>query len=418
MPITADFADRSSSQLQRRVVPDSGDLGPLDDEFRPDDEPDFAQSATLDAARARLNDECRRLQAHLSEIGSNLTESERLMNGQAERRTQATATLRAIEQDLSQHSRQAIVKAYQEWAQAEMAYTGSREVCDFLRTEADHDRRCLGALDFALQAMADAAFLREPPPYSAPLLPARLALSADFMASHEMKAEPPPVTSAQLVDQEALLAAREYERHSVARSIDERVRFALSDAVLQAEFCEAAFKSDPAHAHQVVGELKNRLNEALREADMLIFELEPMMLSELGLAGTLQRYLHDLIETRGAPLGVRLSGRERRCHVAIERALFRAAREAVRNALRHSQAQHIQVALTYQPDAVILSVEDDGVGFAVDAVMERARQGFHSGLGQMCIEVDLIGAILGVKSAPGRGTRLDYIVNEAQAARE
>ncbi len=86
----------------------------------------------------------------------------------------------------------------------------------------------------------------------------------------------------------------------------------------------------------------------------------------------------------------------------------------MRNALRHSDASRIQVALTYQPDAVLLCVEDDGIGFDVDAVMAQARKGFHSGLGQLCIEVDLIGAQLGVKSAPGRGTRIDYIVNEAQ----
>jgi signal transduction histidine kinase len=421
MPISSDYADRSDSQLQSRYVADSGELGPLDDEFLPDREPDFAQSATLDAARARLSDECRRLQAHLTEIGSHLEESERMLSGQSERRAQAVAALRAIEQDLSQHSRQAIVKTYQEWAQAELAYVGTREVCEYLRVEADHDRRCLAALDFAQQAMADATFLREPlssAPLQSSALPARLALSADFAESNELHAPHHTVTSAQLVDQEALLAAREYERHTIARNIDERVRFTLSDAVLQAEFCEAAFRSDPAHANQVVSELKNRLNEALREADMLIFELEPMMLSELGLAGTLQRYLQDLIQTRDAPLAVRITGKERRCHVAIERALFRAAREAVRNALHHGDASRIQVALSYLPDAVLLSIEDDGVGFDVDAVMAHARKGFHSGLGQLCIEVDLIGAQLGVKSAPGRGTRIDYVVNESQPVRD
>ncbi len=416
MPINSDYADRSDVH-QPRYAADSGDLGPLDEEFMPNREPDFAQSATLDAARARLSDEMRRLQAHLTEIGSHLEESERLLPGQSERRAQATAALRAIEQDLSQHSRQAIVKAYQEWVQAELAYSGTREVCDYLRVEAEHDRRCLAALDFAQQALADATFLSEPlasTPLHSSALPARMALSADFAESNELRAPKHAVTSAQLVDQEALLAAREYERHTIARNIDERVRFTLSDAVLQAEFCEAALRGDPDHAHQVVGELKNRLNEALREADMLIFELEPMMLSELGLAGTLQRYLHDLRQAQGAPVSMRMTGKERRCHVAVERALFRAAREAVRNALRHSDASRIQVALTYQPDAVLLCVEDDGIGFDVDAVMAQARKGFHSGLGQLCIEVDLIGAQLGVKSAPGRGTRIDYIVNEAQ----
>ncbi len=224
---------------------------------------------------------------------------------------------------------------------------------------------------------------------------------------------PPRMTSAQLVEQETLLTAREYERHALARGIDERVRYALTDVVLQAEFCEAAIKSDPSHAGEVAAELKTRLGEILRETDMLIFELEPMMLSELGLAGTLHRYVDDLRASRGAPLVVRLVGKERRYHIAIERAVFRAAREAILNALRHSRASRVVVALTYYPDAMILSVEDDGIGFDVDDVMEHARRGFHSGFGQLCIEADVIGATLGLTSAPTLGTRLDYIITDA-----
>jgi two-component system, NarL family, sensor histidine kinase DegS len=190
------------------------------------------------------------------------------------------------------------------------------------------------------------------------------------------------------------------------------VRQGLSDAILQAELCEAAMRSDPANALDVTGELKGRLNDALRETDILIFELEPMMLSELGLAGTLQRYVQDLITARGAPIGVRIGDPARRYHIAIERAVFRVAREALANALRHAHARHIQLALSHTTDALILSVEDDGVGFEVVPVMDRARRGFQSGLGQLCIEADLVGGLLGVKSSEGNGTRIDYIVAE------
>ena len=236
-----------------------------------------------------------------------------------------------------------------------------------------------------------------PTPQSAPQMPAQPRKS---------------VTVAQLVNQESMLVAREYDRRALAHNVDYHVRQALSDAILQAELCEAALRSDPTNALTVTGALKGRLNDALREADILIFELEPMMLSELGLAGTLQRYVQDLITSRSAPIGVRIIGQVRRYHIAIERAVFRVARESLANALRHAHSRHIQVALNHTADALILSVEDDGVGFEVDPVMERARRGFHSGLGQLCIEADLVGGLLGVKSSEGNGTRIDYIVAE------
>ncbi len=427
MPRATDYPDSSRSRPRERFSPDSGDLGRPDRPFVPDAAEDapFAQSVTLDAARERLNEEIRRLAHTIRELTSNLEESTGALAEQQQRRAKATEFLHTIEAELGKQGRGTIARAYQEWAQAETAANGLRELCDQLRTAIASDRRCLEALELALQAMADATFLSE---HQTPLGDVadhfvgmsrsivRDARVTDFPSPKSvslMPSQPPKsVTVAQLVNQESMLVAREYDRRALAHNVDAHVRQALSDAILQAELCEAALRGDPTNALDVTSQLKARLNDALRETDILIFELEPMMLSELGLAGTLQRYVQDLITTRGAPIGVSLGERSRRYHIAIERAVFRVAREALANAMRHAHARRIQVALHHTVDALILSVEDDGVGFEVDPVMSRARRGFHSGLGQLCIEADLVGGLLGVKSSEGNGTRIDYIVAE------
>ena len=431
MPIATDYSDFSRSRPREHFSGDSGDLGPPDRAFIPDaaEESPFAQSVTLDAARERLNEEIRRLGHTIRELANNLEESTGALADQQQRRAKAAEGLRAIELEPGSFGRRAIASAYQEWAQAETATNSLREVCDQLRTAVESDGRCLEALELALQAMADATFLSE---HQTPLgdvsRPFRVmsrSLAGDGRMGefatprHEPlpPAQPPKsVTVAQLVNQESMLVAREYDRRALAHNIDAHVRQALSDAILQAELCEAALRSDPTSALAVTSELKGRLNDALRETAILIFELEPMMLSELGLAGTLHRYVQDLIASRNAPIGIRLGNPERRYHIAIERAVFRVAREALANALRHAHARHIQVALSHTADALILSVEDDGVGFEVVPVMERARRGFQSGLGQLCIEADLVGGLLGVKSCEGGGTRIDYIVAETPIA--
>jgi signal transduction histidine kinase len=444
--------DSSRDRIRRMAQPavSSGSLPPKP----PDDR--FATSNTSDISRDRLNAECRRLRDHIQELSSHLDNSTALMSQRSEVYTQAEQVVRDIERDSMQFNRAVIIKAYQDWSQAKVNLASYQDMRDQLKAELENDRRCLEALEMALLAVADAAFFSddrrlvpiETGEHHAPhadrrdsdnradewdddewndsrrnAWDARRHDSRDIdewdddTAARDRSAsrEEPSLhmTSAQLVEQEALLTAREYERHALARGIDERVRYALTDAVLQAEFCEAAIKSDPSHAGEVAAELKTRLSEILRETDMLIFELEPMMLSELGLAGTLHRYVNDLRTSRGAPLVACVLGKERRYHVAIERAVFRAAREGILNALRHSRASHVVIALAYYDDAMILSVEDDGIGFDVDEVMARARRGFHSGFGQLCIEADVIGATLGLKSAPTLGTRMDYIITDA-----
>jgi signal transduction histidine kinase len=85
---------------------------------------------------------------------------------------------------------------------------------------------------------------------------------------------------------------------------------------------------------------------------------------------------------------------------AHELAIYQIAKEALANALRHSQARNIDVSLT-QEDAITVSVADDGVGF--DPLVARAS---HYGLQIMRDRAKTIGGTLFVDSLPGGGCRV------------
>jgi signal transduction histidine kinase len=57
-------------------------------------------------------------------------------------------------------------------------------------------------------------------------------------------------------------------------------------------------------------------------------------------------------------------------------------------------------------DFVRLILEDDGVGFDYDAVMNRSGREASFGLANLRERVRLLGGILKIESAPGKGTRL------------
>ena len=84
----------------------------------------------------------------------------------------------------------------------------------------------------------------------------------------------------------------------------------------------------------------------------------------------------------------------------MSEALLRITAEAVRNAVRHGQAQRIDVRLDAVPLA--LTVQDDGRGFRVDAPDGCRPGGF--GLVSMRERAEGIGANLVVTSEPGEGT--------------
>jgi signal transduction histidine kinase len=89
--------------------------------------------------------------------------------------------------------------------------------------------------------------------------------------------------------------------------------------------------------------------------------------------------------------------------------VFRIAEEALRNIERHASASRVSIALNSPaPGQLQLEIADDGVGF--DATL--ARPG-HFGLVGLREQAQLIGALLDVDSAPGRGTRLRLTLRTA-----
>jgi signal transduction histidine kinase len=88
----------------------------------------------------------------------------------------------------------------------------------------------------------------------------------------------------------------------------------------------------------------------------------------------------------------------------VEAELLRIAQESITNVLKHAQAQHVEVILTYGTDAVCLSVRDNGIGFDPDA----RHDGF--GLLGMRERAERIGARLVVASVLGNGTLVETVL--------
>jgi two-component system sensor histidine kinase UhpB len=83
----------------------------------------------------------------------------------------------------------------------------------------------------------------------------------------------------------------------------------------------------------------------------------------------------------------------------VELVIYRVAQEALTNAVRHSQASQVTVALKSGPEGVLLSVADDGRGLP-EALPQAA------GLTGMRERAILIQADLEIASPPGEGVEV------------
>jgi signal transduction histidine kinase len=81
--------------------------------------------------------------------------------------------------------------------------------------------------------------------------------------------------------------------------------------------------------------------------------------------------------------------------------VLRIAQEALANAIRHANAEHVRVQLQRRDGGLVLEVADDGAGFEPDAAGLRSRR---LGLTSMEERARRLRGRLAIDSAPGEGT--------------
>ncbi|MES2393000.1 MAG: ATP-binding protein [Acidobacteriota bacterium] len=140
-----------------------------------------------------------------------------------------------------------------------------------------------------------------------------------------------------------------------------------------------------------------------REASASIAALHPASQQDADVLLLLERAVYSMLDDQDFPVIVSSHGNPRQLSPVVADTLYRVGREAIANALRHSQAKSIKVQLLYRSRDVVLSVTDDGVGF--DFV--PAKIGF--GIRSMTRRCETIKAKISLTSMPEGGCRVQVV---------
>ena len=209
------------------------------------------------------------------------------------------------------------------------------------------------------------------------------------------------IESARLNEQTATMLLSS-ERERIAREIHDGVMQSLFSMSLALEVCKKGIYRDPTEVYQRLDELQDQLNMAAAELRRYIYDLKPARLSELGLASAVQYWIRDV--TSGTPVRGRfvIEGDSPSLTAREEACLYRVAKEAVSNAVRHADARNVDVRLVHGPGWVKMTVTDDGRGFETNEQQTSGGMGLRSIRDRVRGE----GGDLSIESTPGEGTRI------------
>lgn len=170
--------------------------------------------------------------------------------------------------------------------------------------------------------------------------------------------------------------------------------------------------SEPAAA--LVEEALVELSAEVSGLRQLMSDLRPPALDEGGLENALRDHLTGVFADTGVVVGLVSDLGAERLPAASETVLYRVAQEALLNIRRHAAARRVGVLLERREGAILLSIDDDGVGFCPDDARARMREG-HFGLVGMRERVELAGGGWHLDSTPGSGTRITAILPDHAA---
>jgi len=197
------------------------------------------------------------------------------------------------------------------------------------------------------------------------------------------------------------LTERMNERERIAREIHDTLLQGVQGLLLRLQALMAGpgkLETDTLHvaieqARQMVVEGRDKII-ALRGETPRQSELVQSILAVGEDLASLHPYVAFRMSTDGQPRKILASARDEMVDIA---------REAIRNAFLHAQAQHVDVHVAYQARALIIRIADDGRGID-EASLRSAAEAGHWGVIGMRERAERLGAKLTLRRLRPRGT--------------
>lgn len=204
-----------------------------------------------------------------------------------------------------------------------------------------------------------------------------------------------------------LLAAREAEKKEISKALHDEIGSAVVILTALLSLVKASVKEgNRKQALEDIAKLDAQIKDSVDRVKNIVVSLRPPSLENDGaLGGSIRELLENISGYVHIPYRFEYnpSVGEAGISDSVKILLYRIVQEALNNIVKHARAKNIYVLLERTAGEIRLVVEDDGIGFK----QLKQRSIRKVGLLAMKDSVRLLGGTISIKSAPGKGTRIE-----------
>jgi signal transduction histidine kinase len=209
-------------------------------------------------------------------------------------------------------------------------------------------------------------------------------------------------------ERDRVIEFQEEARNKLARDLHDGPTQSVAAMAMRVNLTRRMLEKDPRAASEELGRIEELARRTSKEIRHMLFTLRPLVLESQGLVAALQAMGEKTKETYSQNVLIEVDESVlKNMDMGKQGVIFYIVEEAVNNARKHAQADHIWVQLRNLGEEIaLLEIQDDGIGFDVEAVNRAYDKRGSLGMINLHERTELVNGLLNVQSAPGKGTKV------------
>jgi signal transduction histidine kinase len=221
-------------------------------------------------------------------------------------------------------------------------------------------------------------------------------------------------------EKERMIEIQEQEHKKLARDLHDGPTQSMAAIAMRLNFARRLLERDPKATADELTKIEELARRTTKEIRHMLFTLRPLELESEGLIGALKAMAEKTHETYNQNVIVEAEENiVSQLEMSRQTIIFYIAEEAINNASKYAQAEHIWIRMKgFNKDIVLLEIQDDGVGFDKSAVETNYEQRGSLGLKNMNERTEMVNGVFQLDSAVGKGTTIRVIIPLTEEATE
>ncbi|MFN8283578.1 MAG: sensor histidine kinase [Chitinophagales bacterium] len=200
---------------------------------------------------------------------------------------------------------------------------------------------------------------------------------------------------------EAILEAEEIERQRIARDLHDGVGQLLSATKLNFNAITNNLSLENKQTEEKLYKSISMIDDSIKEIRNISHNMMPATLQHYGIIKAIEEFTDRMNQSGKSNITFEHHDvNESQLNNTFQLMLYRITQEIINNTLKYAEAQSVNIQLIGDENELILTIEDNGIGFDVQKAMEKDG----IGLKNIQLRVEYLKGNLNIDSTIGKGT--------------